>query len=108
MLTVMPAFEPVVCPVVLTVEITMQPAVLSPRHVVVVMSVGVLMLQLVVRPVMLPFQPIVLAIMTVGIAGLMCRSRCRQRGGRNGEPRREKILTHLALLFDSRTLAQVR
>jgi hypothetical protein len=56
------------------------------------------MLQPVVRPVMLTFQPVVLAIMTMGIAGLMCRSRGRQRGGCNGECRREKIPMHLTLL----------
>ena len=66
-------------------------------------------LEPVVCPVMLSLQPVVLAIMTVGIAGIVCRcGRCK-RGGRDRECRREEILTHLSLLFlDPRKLREVR
>ena len=108
-LPVLTALEAIVIPIVLTLEITMQPAVLPPRHVVIVVGIGVLMLQPVVRPVMLSFQPVVLAIMTVGIAGVMCRNRCCQCGGSDCERGREKKLTHLTLLSSRhRKLTQFR
>ena len=109
-LPVMTALQTVVISGVLTLEITMQPAVVSPGHVVVVVRIGVLMLQLVVHPVVLLFQPVVLAIMTMGIARVVGRSRRSQRSGHDRQCRREKEPTHLTLLYllDLGRLTQVR